>query len=193
MPFKTNGSGRKLYNKLRVSDGVILARNVTYPTTTDDGPIAGDDGTVKFLAINEGAPQVAGTDYDARFFSVVTTEGPEEGWKTAEHPSYIITHTPTKRPLEEIKANASNEATLANAKVFPPSEVSVDLAIVVAAINRDAKGLTLTDDEQAAVERNAKRAAAFAANSVKLEEIHAQIDDGQEPDLTAGYQTTLPE
>lgn len=188
MAFKLNGSGRKSYNKLRVSDSVILARNVLYPTTTDDGPIAGDDGTVKFLAIDENA---AG-EYDNRFFSLVTTEGPEEGWKTAEHPRYIITHTPTKRPVDEIKANATNEQTIANAAIVPPAQVNVDLVTIGAALLRNSKGLTLTDSEQAALDRVAKQAAVVAENAVKLEEIHAQIDEGQEPNL-ADFKTTLPE
>lgn len=186
--LKTNSAGRKLYNKLRVSDAVILARNVLYPTTTDDGPIAGDDGTIKFLAIDEGP---ANTDADPRFYSIVTTEGPQPDWKTADHPLYTITHTPTKRPVDEIKTNATNEATIANAAIVPPSTATTDLVTVGAALLRNITGLTLTTDEQAALARVAAQAAAVASNATRLTEIHAQIDDGHEPDLTAGYTTTL--
>ncbi len=189
--IKTNAAGRKLYNKLRTVDGVILARNVLYPNITDDSPIAGDDGSVKFLAIDEDPVPIPGTDYDERYFLITSTEGPVDGWKTDQHPIYRIVKTPTKRPVDEIKAQASNQEVFIRNLLAPPASVNGDIAIIVTALARQTKGIQLTDAEQQALDRQTKLSAVFLANKANLDTIHTAIEAGHEPDLTAGYQTEI--
>jgi len=190
--IKTNPAGRKLYNKLRVSDSVILARNVLYPNAVDDSPIIGDDGTIKFLSIDEDPTPIDGKDYDARYFSIVTTEGPVDGWKTDPAPLYRIAKVPTKRPVDEIKANAANEEQAIRNQIAPPAQVNGDLNILVTALSRQITGLSLTDAEAAALARSQKLSSVILDNQQNLVEIHAAIDDGKEPDMTAGYKTEIP-
>lgn len=193
MPTKYNSAvpPRKLYNKLRVSDGAILARNVTYPNIIDDAPISGDDGTVKFLSINEDPLPVPTTEYDARYFFILSTEGPEADWQTLPHPTYFIQYTPTKRPLEEILSNAANEETLIRNSLFPPSEVNGNLSILIVALARQIKGISLLPSEQAALDLESKRAAIFLANKETLSQKQALISSNKEPDLSSGYTASL--
>lgn len=186
---------RKLYNKLRVSDSVILARNVTYPNSVDDSPIVGDDGTVKFLAIDSDPVPVSGKDYDPDFFTITKTEGPQTGWQTSvpsDLPVYKITYTPTKLSVDQIKANAANKELAIRNSLANPAETTADLYILAGALSRANLNLTLSPTEQAALDNANKLGSVLGENRQVLAEKHAAIEAGQEPDLTAGYSTELP-
>jgi hypothetical protein len=179
MAFKTNSAGRKLYNKILTATGVVLARNVLYPNAVDDSPIIGDDGTVKYLAIDE---QTVG-DFDGEFYRSVTTEGPNQ-----DGTAWEIVQSVEKRTPEEIKLAAQNREAFERSKKVPQQELSRLTVICLAAVLRQAKNLTLTEDEQAALDKLVVIAGAVTKDQANLQTKLDAIDAGQEPDLSAGWE-----
>jgi hypothetical protein len=177
--------GRKVYAKIRVADQAVLSLNAPWPTSTDDEPIVGDDGSIKFLPIEEDAND---TVYDSDRYFVETSN-------LIEPTRYYVKRSIVERPAEELKLRALNYAKANDNTLVPIADIGHPLAISVAALARKSMGLTLTDIEEAALAEVAEKASGLVANKARLEEVEKAIDESKNFDMKAGWskkESTLP-
>lgn len=121
-------------------------------------------------------------DYDPRFTTLVTTEGPN-----AEASQIQITYSAPDKAAEEVKGAIDNAKRLELQKHFPIPEQIESLTIVVAALARQSKSLELTADEKASVESLVSIASKLTLNAAIAEDLKAQVDLGNKPDIDAAW------
>lgn len=170
--------GRKVYAKIRVADGAILSRASHWPAFPDDAPIAGDDGTTKYLPVQEDDEPI---EYDSDLFAVDVAE---EATPTIFH----IKRTLVRRSKDEIKARAKNYEAIHRSEWVPPPDLSALSVIGLAIVLKYARGLNPTPDEAARIDQIISVAPQLEANLIRLQEIHTQVDADQDPDLKTGWQ-----
>lgn len=168
---------RKVYAKIRVADGAILSRLSHWPAFPDDAPISGDDGTTKYLPVQQDDEPA---EYDSDLFAVNVTE-------EATPEIFHIKRRLVRRPKEEIKVRAKNYEALHRSEWVPPTELSALSVIGLAIVFKYAKGITPTPEEAAKIDQIVSVAPALEANFVRLAEIEAQVDSDQDPDLKTGW------
>lgn len=169
--------GRKVYAKIRVSDGAILSRQAHWPAFPDDSPIAGDDGSTKYLPVQEDAEPA---EYDSDLFAIDVTE-------VATPTIFHVKRALVRRSKDELKVRAKNYESLHRAGWVDPTELSALAVIGLAIVLKYAKGVTPTPEEAVSIDRIVATAAPLEANKVRLAEINTQIDADQDPDLKAGW------
>ena len=183
MALKTNSEGRKLYNVVKAVAGVpitplqVLNRDRTWPNAIDDSPIAGDDGTTKYLAID----QTTAPDFDSRLFRQVITEGPDGNlWRIHRGVEPL-----TK---QEKIAHVENREGLERSKILPQTELSAVLVTALAAVLRTAKNLPLNEKEREAAEKLVAISAAIQKNQANRDEKIAAITANMDPALDEGWE-----
>ena len=174
--------GRKVYAKINVADQKVLSLTAPWPTLTDDQPLPGDDGSIVFLPIVEDPND---TVYDSdRFF--VLTENKIEATR------FYVRRELKERDPEELKTRALNYAKLNDNTLVPIADIGHPLAIAVAALARQAKGLTLTEIEADALAEVAGKASGLVANKARLKKLEKDIDDGKNIDIKEGWTKKEP-
>lgn len=176
-----NGVSQPLY-VLRYVDTkfVTISRAISNTLgTPNPGP------NLEYLAILTDDPP----DFDQTFTVLTQTEGPNE---TTVPPQWEIHYVVTDRPKSEQHDAADNAARFQVQAQVPPQDSTEIIVRTLAAVLRDAKGLQLTAGEQAFKDQLMKLAAGLEANAANLADIHAAIDAGNKPDLSAGWAPIQP-
>jgi len=136
--------------------------------------------------------------YDPRIFIMVTQLPDLEGLESfAEHPSYPgireykITYSPEKRPNEDIIRSIENAQKEANNLIFSEAVHKDEMAFMVNAVHKDAKGQTLTTEEQDQIDKLAIVTVNLAKNADNKEIQIAQVLANQEPNIDSGWEKSL--
>lgn len=167
-----------LWATLQLSTGEIISRNKRWPDS-DGNPIVGQDPDhVMLLQIRDTPPP-----YDSRMYRLISSETPD-----AEANTLRTTHRADKRPLDEIKTAAENvEAEQLSRHIRMEREV-IETRLMVAAILTYDGGLQMPPKVQAMADEYKAKGVKIWRNRDRLKAIQADIDDGLEPDLDAGWE-----
>lgn len=175
-PLK-NSAGRQLYWLRAIGAPDPINPRAVSNTIEPNPPNPGDG--FEYIPIYKEDTQ---PDYDPRFVILTTAEAPNEAGDQIQ-----ITYATTDRPKEDVKAAIDNAKRLQVQTQLPIPDQTESVLIVIAAIARQAKGLQLTDDEQAALDNIVKVAAAVTANAAIATDLKAQVDAGHKPDIDAAW------
>jgi hypothetical protein len=185
MPVLKFANGRKQYVQRRKSDGAILKRNVAYPTTEDGGPIQGLDPDLEFLEMwTDLRPEA-----DPLMWVVTTRENVEVVLEEGA-PEELVFHTTwasDKRPADDIKHAVVNIESLRNKDQVPDSRQLKVLMSVVRIIVKRMNNQTLNQKEAAAFAEFHDMADAMAANEARVAALFVSIENGETPDIHAGW------
>ncbi len=176
-------NGRKKYAKFRVSDSKLIGSPVNWPNSTDDEPVAGDDGTFKYLPVKEDAADAV---YDSERFFVEHASVPS-GDISTEGTFFHIKHELTERSPEELKLRVENRAKLNDTTLVPMSDIGRPVVLAIAALARKLDGLSVTPTEQEALDTVVGNGAALKVNQDRVKELHDDIDAGRDFDISAGW------
>jgi hypothetical protein len=136
--------------------------------------------------------------YDSRVF-IMSTDFPDLDqialWE--EHPdypeirAYKIGYTPIKRPDTDIIRSIENAEKEANNGVFSEAVHKDEFAFMLNSVHKDAKGQTLTAEEQDQIDKLAIVTVNLAKNKDEALNKIAQVEAGQTPNISEGWQNTL--
>jgi len=137
-------------------------------------------------------------DYDSRVF-IMQTNLPDltnlDNFPT--HPSYVgiraytIGYEPIKRPDADIIISIENAEKEANNSVFSESIHKDALVFMVGSLDKKVDGQTLTVGEQSEIDKLSLIKVQFAKNrDCALNKI-AQVEAGQTPNISEGWQSVL--
>ena len=163
----------------QVSTGEIISRNKQWPGGSEGLPLVGDDGThVMLLHVNDPVPV-----YDSRMFILESTEGID-----TEANVLHKTFETTARSIADRTIAAHNEeanqlgthASLVREALKTRLMVGAILAYVA-----DAQAFPLKVDTMATKYKDT--AVKLWANRDSLDEIVEAIENGEDPDLDAGW------
>ena len=178
---------------VRKSTKQIIKEDV-YPRQ-DMQPVQGLDPDyewlVKYVPFAEPA-------YDSRVF-IMQTNLPDLTNLDSfpAHPSYegirayTIGYEPVKRPDADIIRSIENAEKAANELVFSEAVHKDEMAFMVNSVHKDAKGLSLTTDEQDQIDKLALVTVALAKNKDTKEIKIAQVAAGQVPNIDLGWEKSL--
>lgn len=136
--------------------------------------------------------------YDSRVF-IMSTDLPDLDqlalWE--EHPDYAgiraykIGYTPVRRPDGDIIRSIENAQKEANNGVFSEAVHKDEFAFTLNSVHKDAKGQTLTAEEQDQIDKLAIVTVNLAKNADEALNKIAQVEAGQTPNISEGWQNTL--
>lgn len=163
----------------RISTGEIVGRNKRWPVA-DGSEIPGlDPDYVYLLQLRDAVP-----DYDGRLYQLVSTETID-----VEANEIRITHATQKRPVDDRKVAAENEASSQFYRHFPTERVALDTSLALGIVIAFAiDGATVPARFQAFLDKYKSRVQTkILPNYDRLTAILAQIDLDEDPDLDAGW------
>ena len=178
---------------VRKSTKQIIKEDV-YPRA-DMSPVQGLDPDyewlIKYVPFAEPA-------YDSRVF-IMQTNLPDlsDLDNFQEHPTYAgiraytIAYEPVKRPDADIIRSIENAEKEANNGVFSEAVHKDAIAFMVNAVHKDAKGQTLTVEEQDQIDRLAIVTVNLAKNRDEALNKIAQVEAAQTPNISEGWQNSL--
>lgn len=170
---------------IRISTGEIL-RHADLPISDPTQPVPGLDPDLKWLIKNQPFSE---PDYDERIFILNRIETVT----ATAHPTYplydqyLITFTTAKRTKQEIKEEVNNARRAALQRVWKPEEQLETLAVLGSILLRKIDGLTLTPEEQEAVDRIIEIGDQHAQNEANSRSLKTRVDNDEEPDLDDGW------
>lgn len=162
----------------QISTGEIVARRKVWPRE-DGGEIVGQDPDFVYLMhVDDAQPQ-----YDSRLFTLEGTEGVDVDANVLH-----LTWDAVARPNEERNTAAENEETNQLARHISLHREVIENRLMLGAL------LHYVIDAQALPPKAATMADLYKAKALKLwqnrdrlDEILAQIANGEQPDLDAGW------
>lgn len=165
-----------------------------YPRA-DMSPIEGLDPDYEWLVKNI---PFAEPDYDSRIY-LMATNFPDLANLAifGEHPNYVglreyrITYTPERRADLDIIRSIENAEKAANELVFSEAVHKEEMAFMVNSVHKDAKGLSLTTDEQDQIDKLALVTVALAKNKDNKDNKIIQVEAGQVPNIDLGWEKSL--
>lgn len=178
---------------VRKSTKQIIKEDV-YPRQ-DMQPIQGLDPDyewlIKYVPFAEPA-------YDSRVF-IMQTNLPDLSNldKFQEHPNYegirayTIGYEPERRPDADIIRSIENEKKEANNLVNNEAMYKDEFAFMMNSIYKDAKGQILTTEEQDKIDKLALMNVALAKNEDAAAIKIAQVEAGQTPNISEGWEKSL--
>ena len=178
---------------VRKSTKQIIKEDV-YPRE-DMQPIQGLDPDyewlIKYVPFAEPA-------YDSRVF-IMQTNLPDLDQLALfeEHPSYEgiraykIGYEPIRRPDVDIIRSIENAEKEANNGVFSEAVHKDEFTFMLNSVHKDAKGQTLTAEEQDQIDKLAIVTVNLAKNKDEALNKIAQVEAGQTPNISEGWQNTL--
>ena len=168
----------------QVSTGEIISRNKQWPGGSEGLPLVGDDGThIMLLHLNDTPPQ-----YDSRLFTLDSTEGID-----TEANILHKTYETTARSIPERTIAAKNEeANQLNTHVDLVREAIRTRLMVGALLAYVTDAQTFPAKVDAMAGKYKDLAVKLWQNRDRLDEIIAAIDNGEDPDLDAGWATSEP-
>lgn len=169
-----SGVAVPLYVLRRISDKFVINSRAISNTTGLPNPGVDQEYLPIFI---DATP-----DNDPNFTIRTQVEGPEEVTK-----KWLITYIVTDRPLDEKLAVAANAERFEVQKHVPPQDSTKMIVLTLAAVLRDAKGLELTPQEQEAKDNLVAIATKLRENAANLDDLKAAIEQGQKPDISAGW------
>jgi len=165
-----------------------------YPRA-DMQPVQGLDPDYEWLVKHIPFAEPA---YDPRIFIMATNLPDLAGLESfGEHPSYPgireyrITFSPEKRPNEDIIRSIENASKEANNLVFSEAVHKDEIVFMMNSIYKDAKGQTLTVEEQEQIDKLSIVAVNLAKNADNKEIQIAQVLADQEPNIDSGWEKSL--
>ena len=165
-----------------------------YPRA-DMSPIEGLDPDYEWLV--KYVP-FAEPDYDSRIYIMSTNFPDLASLETfGEHPNYVglreyrITYTPERRADLDIIRSIENAEKAANELVFSEAVHKDEMAFMVNSVHKDAKGLSLTTDEQDQIDKLALVTVALAKNKDNKDNKIIQVEAGQVPNIDLGWEKSL--
>lgn len=171
-----NGVALPLYVLRQIADKVVINPRAISNTTSLPNPGPG----LEYLPILTDEPP----DNDPTFTVRTQTEGPNE---ISVPPQWEIHFQVKDRPEAEKLAAADNAKRFEVQKQVPPQDFTEMVVLTLAAVLRDAKGLELTPHEQERKDQLIAVAAKLSQNAANLDDIKKAINDGNKPDLSAGW------
>lgn len=137
-------------------------------------------------------------DYDSRVFIMQTNLPDLESLDLfEEHPTfqgiraYTIGYEPIRRADEDIIRSIENAEKDANNGVFSEAVHKDEMAFMVNSVHKDAKGQSLTTEEQEQIDKLALVTVNLARNRDEALNKIAQVEAGQTPNISEGWQNTL--
>ncbi|MNF41649.1 hypothetical protein D3C85_538410 [compost metagenome] len=178
---------------IRKSTKEIIKQDM-YPRA-DMQPVQGLDPDYEWLV--KHIP-FAEPDYDSRIF-IMVTQLPDLNFleNFQQHPDYVgireyrITYSPEKRPNEDIIRSIENAEKEANDLVWKESEHKDGNMFMMNSVYKDAKGLELTAEEQAQIDKLNLVTVNLAKNKATKEIKIAQVLVNQEPNIDEGWERSL--
>lgn len=171
---------------IRQSTGEIISRNQTWPRS-DGGEIQGLDPDYVYLLdvrfLSPSHPQyVAQPNYDSRLYYLMATETPNI-------PNNILNlqWSAVKRDVDEqIESALNKEAEIVNSLIDVSREV-IETRLAVSAILTQLSGQNLPQKVQEFVTNYRNKGVKIWNNRQRLNEILADINASNEPNLDAGW------
>jgi len=178
---------------VRKSTKQIIKEDV-YPRA-DMQPVQGLDPDYEWLV--KHVP-FAEPPYDPRIY-IMATNLPDLASLELfeEHPNYAglreykITYSPERRPNEEIIRSIENAEKEANNVVFSEAVHKDELAFMINAVHKDAKGYDLSVSEQDVIDKMAIVTVNLAKNLDTKENKIAQVEAGLVPNIDLGWEKSL--
>lgn len=174
--------GRKVYAKIRVEDDAILSRAAHWPAETDDAPLVGDDGSIRYLPVFEDEDD---KEIDSDLFTLSISENVEAS-------RFHIQRSIIRRDKSELKERVDNYESMHRSALVPPEQLSALSIIGLAIVLKKSKNLSLTPAESTYIDEIAAMSSKLVANNARGAEIKAQIEAGQDPDIKTGWTTKSP-
>lgn len=167
-----------LWATYQVSTGEIVARNRPWPVADGSEIIGQDPDFVMLLHVNDTPPQ-----YDSRLFTLDSTEGIDADANTLHK-----TFETTARSIPERTIAAKNEeANQLNSHVDLVREAIRTRLMVGALLAYVTDAQTFPAKVDAMASSYKDLAVKLWANRDRLDEIIAAIENGEDPDLDAGW------
>lgn len=163
---------------LQLSTGEIVARNRPWPTGDGSEIPNLDPDYVMLLHLEDTRP-----NYDSRLYSLQGTETVD-----ADANELRKTWETIKRPLEEIKVAAQNVEVQELQKHINLEREIIETRLMVAAILQFLDGLQLPPRIQNFADNYKAKGVKLWRNRDRLRAILADIENGLEPDLDAGWE-----
>jgi len=171
-----------------------IIKEAAYPRE-DMQPVQGLDPDYEWLI--KYVP-FAGPDYDSRVFIMQTNLPDLDNLDLfEEHPTYegirayTIGYEPIRRADEDIIRSIENAEKEANNGVFSEAVHKDEMAFMVNSVHKDAKGQTLTPEEQDQIDKLALVTVSLAQNRDEALNKIAQVEAGQTPNISEGWQSSL--
>ena len=171
-----------------------IIKEALYPNE-DISPVVGLDPDYEWLVKHVPFAQ---PDYDPRLYIMqMVLPNMEFINDFQDHPSYPgireyrVTWNPIKRPNDDIIRSILNAEKEANDLVFSEAVHKDEFAFMLNSVHKDAKGASLTDNEQEQIDKLAIVTVNLSKNKDTAAIKIAQVEAGQEPNIDEGWEKSL--
>ena len=163
---------------LNTDTGEILARNKTWPTADGSEIVGLASNIVYLLHVTDAQP-----DYDSRLYVMTSTEVVD-----APNNQLRRTYAAQKRPTEEQLTAAENVEVEQMRRHVKLEKEAIETRLMLAAVLHHLDGLTLPPKMQAMADDYKAKGVKIWKNRDRLKAIKADITNGIEPDMDAGWE-----